>query len=120
LLGNNVILIITIKKVSVKIHQKCPQKFTQKDEFSWTKSPREFTYFVHENSPFMSTRSLPPQKTKPLNPHPKYLLVNIGRKELGIWPSSVRSPWVKPSQSLDTIPEKSNNVNLHLTLNYIT
>ena len=24
------------------------------------KRPREFTYFVHENSPFMSTRSLPP------------------------------------------------------------
>ena len=34
-----------IKKVSTKIHQKCPRKFT---------------YFVHEYSPFMSTRSLPP------------------------------------------------------------
>ena len=32
-------------KVSTKIHQKCPRKFT---------------LFVHENLPFMSTRSLPP------------------------------------------------------------
>ena len=36
-------------KISTRIHQKCP---------------REFTYFVHENSPFMSTRNLPPLKTK--------------------------------------------------------
>ena len=40
------------------------------------------------------------QKTKPLYPHPKYLFgiwiwdLNLGRKELGIWPSFVRSPWV--------------------------
>ena len=32
-------------KMSMKIHPKCP---------------REFTYFVHENSLFMSMRNLPP------------------------------------------------------------
>ena len=36
--------------------KKCPRKFTQKF------CPREFTYFVHKNSPFMSTRSLPPNE----------------------------------------------------------
>ena len=68
LLDKIVTLFITIKKVSTKIHQKCPRKFTkkcprkftQKEDFSQTKCPREFTYFVRENSPFMSTRSLSP------------------------------------------------------------
>jgi hypothetical protein len=40
------------------------------------------------------------QKTKPLNPHPKYAFwdwdLNLGRKELGISPSCVRSPWCQP------------------------
>ena len=44
-----------------KIHQKCPRKFTPKmSMIIHQKCPREFTHFVHENSPFMSTRSLPP------------------------------------------------------------
>ena len=42
------ILQTTTTKMSVRIHQKCP---------------REFTYYVHENSPFMATRSLPPFKS---------------------------------------------------------
>ena len=64
--------------MSTTIHQKCPQeltkkmskKFTQKEEFSWMflstiihqKCSRELTHFVHGNSPFMSTRILPPPK----------------------------------------------------------
>ena len=36
------------------------------------------------------------QKTKPLSPNPKSICewgLNLGRKELGIWSSCVRSPW---------------------------
>jgi hypothetical protein len=40
-----VTLIITIKKVSTRIHQKCT---------------REFMKVVHDNSPFVSTKILPP------------------------------------------------------------
>ena len=66
MLNNNVTLIITIKKVSRKIHQKCPREFTQKEDFSWTKlstrchqkCPRKVTHFVNENLPYISTRSL--------------------------------------------------------------
>ena len=41
-------IVILIKKVSMKIHQKCP---------------RVFTHFVYENLPFMSTRILPPRES---------------------------------------------------------
>ena len=45
---DNVLLSLLLKK--------CPRKFTQKDEFSWTKCPREFTKSVHENSPILSMK----------------------------------------------------------------
>ena len=48
--------------------KKCPRKVTQKEDISWTflstrcrqKCPRDVTPFVHEMSPIMSTRCLPP------------------------------------------------------------
>ena len=68
--------LLIVKKVCTIIHgkgpkespKKGPQKFTPKEEFPWTflsmrihqKFPQEFTHFVHKNSPFMSTRILPP------------------------------------------------------------
>ena len=44
----------------MKIHQKCPQEFTHKDEFLWTKWLQEFNYLDQKSSPFISTRSQPP------------------------------------------------------------
>ena len=48
--------------------KKCPRKVTQKEDISWTflstrcrqKCPRNVTSFVHEMSPIMSTKCLPP------------------------------------------------------------
>ena len=48
--------------------KKCPRKVTQKEDISWTflstkcrqKCPRDVTPFVHEMSPIMSTKCLPP------------------------------------------------------------
>jgi hypothetical protein len=66
------------KKVSTKIHQKCPREFTQKMSTqihpkrgilvdknvheSHEKCPRELNHIVHENLPFKSTRVLPPEE----------------------------------------------------------
>ena len=55
-------------KCPQKVTQKCPRKVNQKEDFSWTllstrchqKCPRDVTHFVHEKSPIMSTRCLPP------------------------------------------------------------
>ena len=52
--------------------KKCPQKVTQKEDISWTflstrcqqKCPRDVTPFVHEMSPIMSTKCLPPEKIR--------------------------------------------------------
>ena len=67
-------LTLLLKKLSTEIKKKRPLKFTQKNvhenspkkkNFCGTQStrihqkcPREFTYFVHKNSLFMSTTSL--------------------------------------------------------------
>ena len=56
--------------MSTKSHQKCPRKVTQKEDISWTfcstrcrqKCPRDVTPFVHEMSPIMSTKCLPPSE----------------------------------------------------------
>ena len=43
--------------MSTKIYtKKTPEKFTQKEDFSWTKCLREFTKSIHENSPILSTK----------------------------------------------------------------
>ena len=52
------------KNMSMKIHQKYPQKSTQKclpkvterEDLLWTFCPQEFTKSVHENSPILSTK----------------------------------------------------------------
>ena len=49
--------------------KKCPRKVTQKEDISWTflstkcrqKCPRDVNPFVHEMSPIMSTKCLPPK-----------------------------------------------------------
>ena len=56
------------KNVHEMSSKKCPRKVTQKEDISWTflstkcrqKCPRDFTPFVHEMSPIMSTKCLPP------------------------------------------------------------
>ena len=56
------------KNVHEMSSKKCPRKVTQKEDISWTflstkcrqKCPRDVTPFVHEMSPIMSTRCLPP------------------------------------------------------------
>ena len=56
------------KNVHEKSPKKCPQKVTQKEDFSWTllstrchqKCLHDVTPFVHEKSCIMSTRCLPP------------------------------------------------------------
>ena len=91
LTDHTVTLIITVKvwlkKVFIKIHQKCPReftqkcqrKFTQKEDFSWTihknsqkmstrihqKCPRRFTSFVLKNSPFLFTKIRPSTRSLP-------------------------------------------------------
>ena len=55
--------------------KKCPRKVTQKGDISWTKlstrchqkCPRNVTSFVHEMSPIMSTKCLPPSELCSLN-----------------------------------------------------
>ena len=55
--------------------KKCPRKVTQKGDISWTilstrchqKCPRNVTSFVHEMSPIMSTKCLPPVHTWQIN-----------------------------------------------------
>ena len=59
---------IHTKNVHKMSPKKCTRKVTQKEDISWTflstrchqKCPRDFTPFVHEKSPIMSTRCLPP------------------------------------------------------------
>ena len=59
------------KNVHEMSPKKCPRKVTQKGDISWTKlstrchqkCPRNVTPFVHEMSPIMSTKCLPPEKT---------------------------------------------------------
>ena len=47
--------------MSTRIHQKnVHENLPQKRNSHGQQYPREFTHFVHENSPFMSTRILPP------------------------------------------------------------
>merc|ERR1712051_684638 len=56
------------KNVHEMSPKKCPRKVTQKGDISWTilstrchqKCPRNVTPFVHEMSPIMSTKCLPP------------------------------------------------------------
>ena len=56
------------KNVHEMSSKKCPRKVTQKEDISWTflstkcrqKCPRDVTPFVHEMSPIMSTKCLPP------------------------------------------------------------
>ena len=58
------------KNVHEMSSKKCPRKVTQKEDISWTflstkcrqKCPRDVTPFVHEMSPIMSTKCLPPKK----------------------------------------------------------
>jgi hypothetical protein len=66
--------------------KKCPRNVTQKEDFSWTKvstkchqkCPQEVTPFVHENSPIMSTRCLPPKCTLEFFKILSYLKCTLG------------------------------------------
>ena len=78
--------------------KKCPRKVTQKEDISWTllstrcrqKCPRDVTPFVHEMSPIMSTKCLPPVSNRQTNAMNKWIrkenwLVQIGCKNIWTW-----------------------------------
>ena len=67
LLNNSVTLFITIKKVSTKIHQKCPLKFTKKMSTRiHLFCPRKFTFYVHEKS--ATHKTYKKKKMQPIAP----------------------------------------------------
>ena len=65
LADNSFTLFITIKKVSMKIHPICPQKFTQ--NMSMKLHPKSAILVNLQNSPILSTKRLPPFKTPQSN-----------------------------------------------------